>query len=215
MENNRHLEGGVINVAGAQSHIGTTTQCLQLVKFLQRAGYNAAYIECNYQNYIASVYEMNISVNPYVPNTKVECFGVDMYPWSKLYDFMDGSSKYDYLVCDYGNVGIDKFNKEEFLKGDARILVGGFEPNERLELTRCLMDDDLQNSIFMLSFIDKSIEPYVREQMAEYESRTFCAPYTPDPFGEYTLQDNDMWPKVMYWVHELMNSRRPNLKVVD
>ena len=214
MGNNRQIDGGIINIAGTLSRIGTTTQSLQLVKYLQRSGYSAAYFECNEQNYIAGVFEQCLSLEPYKKGTMITCFDIDMYPGEFLLDFSDGNSKYDFLICDYGNMQLDKFNQSGFLSGDARILVGGWEPNERYELTRRLGETKYEDSIFMLSFIDHEIEPFVREQMGSAEQRTFCSPYMPDPFGTYPMQDGDMYPKLMYWVGEMMN-KRPLLKVVD
>ena len=49
---------GIIHIAGAMPRIGTTTAAIQLVAFLKRYGYNAAYVEANRQDYLWSCRSM-------------------------------------------------------------------------------------------------------------------------------------------------------------
>ena len=46
---------GIIHIAGAMPRIGTTTAAIQLVAFLKRYGYNAAYVEANRQDYLCMI----------------------------------------------------------------------------------------------------------------------------------------------------------------
>ena len=113
---------GIIHIAGAMPRIGTTTAAIQLVAFLKRYGYNAAYVEANGQDYLwgcRSMYEDCKETEP----GKLEVCGIESYRKEKLQELTEGGTHYDYLVCDFGNVMGDGFDREKFLNCSASVLV--------------------------------------------------------------------------------------------
>lgn len=174
----------VINVCGSMIRTGTTTQCLQLCRFLSESGYRAAYAEMNRQNYIQAVHTTYRDVS-FDNDGKIITFsGIDMIPRDMVPAVMD-REEYDYLVCDYGNMNLRSFDRDLFLAGDAVIITGGVKPNEIGEFTRFLSDESMQNAIYILSFVPKNDEAMIRELMEEKSSCTLFSPYMPDPFGNY------------------------------
>ena len=131
-----------IGVAGAIHRIGTTTQAIQMVKFLISKGYKACYIEVNetkYKNILIKQAEQYIS---YAEKVKIafevekddEELGfisyekVDMlYKPDKLASIEE---EYDFYVYDYGTYSDRGFNKAAFLKDDITIFVTGANPTE-------------------------------------------------------------------------------------
>ena len=175
----------VINIAGSMTRSGTTTQCLQLCRFLLETGYRAAYFECNRQNYLSAV-QVTYSDVSFRSTPDHLCFsGIDLYAGSRFGEFLE-DDRYDYLICDFGNTALRSFQREQFLSGDARILTGGVKPGEMEELTRVMADRELADSIFILSFVPAGDEAMIRELLEERSGMTVFSPYLPDPFGNYS-----------------------------
>ena len=171
-------------IAGSMTRSGTTTQCLQLCRFLKETGYRAAYFECNRQNYIAAVQTTYRDVR-FAPSPDCLCFsGIDMYAGNRLGEFLE-DGRYEYLICDCGNAALRSFDRERFLSGDARIITGGVKPGEMEELTRVMADRALGDSIYVLSFVPAGDEDMIRELLEERSRMTVFSPYLPDPFGNY------------------------------
>ena len=174
----------VINIAGSMMRTGTTTQCLQLCRFLAETGYRAAYFECCRQNYLSAV-KMTYSDVRYLSEPDHLCFsGIDMYAGTRFGEFSE-SGEYEYLVCDFGNAELRSFDRERFLSGDARVITGGVKPGEMEELTRVMVDRALGDSIFVLTFVPAGDESMIRELLEERSKMTVFSPYLPDPFGNY------------------------------
>ena len=174
----------VITAAGSMTRSGTTTQCLQLCRFLTETGYRAAYFECNRQNYISAVKTTYRDVS-FRTTPDHLCFsGIHMYAGSRLGEFLE-STEYDYLILDCGNAALRSFDRERFLSGDARILTGGVKPGEMEELTRVMADRELGSSIFVLSFVPAEDVSMIRELLEDRSRMTVFSPYLPDPFGNY------------------------------
>ena len=174
----------VINVAGSMTRSGTTTQCLQLCRFLSETGYHPAYFECNRQNYLSAVQTTYRDVRSFSAADHLCFSGIDMYAGKRLGESLE-SGRFDYLVCDCGNAALRSFDRERFLSGDARIITGGVKPGEMEELTRVMADRELGDSIYVLSFVPAGDESMIRELMEERSKMTVFSPYLPDPFGNY------------------------------
>lgn len=174
----------VINVAGSMTRSGTTTQCLQLCRFLTETGYRAAYFECNRQNYLSAVQTTYSDVSFPPSPDHLKFAGISMYAASRLGEFLAGD-RYEYLICDCGNTALRSFDRDRFLSGDARIITGGVKPGEMEELTRVMADGRLGDSIYVLSFVPAEDEPMIRELLEERSKMTVFSPYLPDPFGNY------------------------------
>lgn len=172
---------GIIHVAGAMPRIGTTTAAIQLVSFLKRFGYKAAYIEKNEQDYLwgcSSMYEDCKESD----DGKLEVCGIDTYKAEKLPELTEGGSHYDYLVCDFGNVCVDNFNKKEFLNCSASVLVGGMKANEVFACEDLLRDGAYEKSLWLFNFVRTKDHEEIMELMGDRARFTAFLPFLPDPF---------------------------------
>lgn len=181
----------VINIAGSMPRIGTTTQSLTLCKYLNACGHKAAYFECNTQNYIGALQTMYVDTMPHPHVDYLNFAGIDMYPKERIKEFTDGNGKYEYLICDYGNMLLASFDENNFINGTARIMVGGSKVSELLEMTKLLSRSELyQRLIYIFSFVPAADRDTILEQMAEISAWTLFSPYMPDPLARYEIYDN-------------------------
>lgn len=174
---------GIINIAGAMPRIGTTTQCLQLAKYIQSCSdYKVAYVECNSQDYIWSASEMYQSVRGDKTGGLMTIEGVNMYNQSRLPELTKGGVDIDFLICDYGDVESQGFNKESFLKGTVKALVAGVKPNEIHYTEKALRDKAYEDAIYIFSHVPISDREELMGLMGKHAADTFFSPYIPDPF---------------------------------
>lgn len=172
---------GIIHIAGAMPRIGTTTAAIQLVAFLKRYGYNAAYVEANGQDYLwgcRSMYEDCKETEP----GKLEVCGIESYRKEKLQELTEGGTHYDYLVCDFGNVMEDGFDREQFFNCSASILVGGMKANEVFACEELLRDKAYDRSVWIFNFIRRKDRDEILGLMDDKGKFTSFLPFLPDPF---------------------------------
>lgn len=103
-----------IGIAGTIPRIGTTTTSLQLVKYIESRGYNAAYVEINTLKYIEQCEKLYADVKRDNNKSYLKYNGIRMYVSSNMGEVM--SDDYNYIICDYGAVVDPSFNKVSFLK---------------------------------------------------------------------------------------------------
>lgn len=171
---------GIINFAGVMPRIGATTQAIQLTAFLRRAGYKAAYVEMNSQDYIwgaTMLYQDCVSDSK---KGRVTLEGLELYTGEQLKKLKEEREGYDYLICDYGTVRSRNFNTEEFQNG-IMILAAGYKPNEIFLTRLALLDAVFKEAIYSFSFVRKEDEADIRF-LLQKETKTVFAPYMPDPF---------------------------------
>lgn len=104
-----------IGVAGAVRRMGTTTQALQIVKYLKFNGYKAAYFEMNNHGFVKAVREF------YEDSQYDEMEGLteyqNVYMYYKAERLKEVQDKdYEYIVYDYGVYSEHDFTKSHFLK---------------------------------------------------------------------------------------------------
>ena len=172
-----------IAFAGCCSRIGTTTQALQLVKYLLFNGHTACYIEMNNNHYVQAVadYFTDSSYNEEIG--KVTYMNVDMYNnINYLPDIL--RMDYEYFIYDLGVYNQGTFNKATFLDKNMRILVAGAKPNELGYVTSVLQDTYYMDVNYIFSFISdtKSSQKDILELMDEKKTMTYFSSYCPDPF---------------------------------
>lgn len=173
---------GIIHVAGVMPRIGTTTVALQLILFLKRMGYKAAYVEMNVQDYIWGVTALyQECVKDKVPG-RVTYYGIDLYSKERFTGLTSGGTHYDYIICDYGNMQVKMFDIKKFTNCGAMILVTGSKPNEIFYTESALKDKTLEQAIYVFSFIRKEDEGDILEMMQNRANQTAFMPYSPDPF---------------------------------
>lgn len=161
-----------IAICGSQHRIGTTTQCLQITKYLKSNGYKAAYIEFNNNGYVDKLRTLfSLSQNQF------EFEGIDIYSQKEI----NLLSNYDYIVYDYGCITDSYFNQYSFLERQNKIIVCGAKPDEIDFSTQALRKFNSFNDIhFIFSFVSKEDESDISALMGEHS--TYFSPLIPDSF---------------------------------
>lgn len=178
-KNNDIANAKTIGVVGAIKRMGTTTQAIQLVKYLIYSGYKACYIEMNEHKWVEA-YE-DVEVDPM--NGKATYRGIDMYyKMEKLPDILQ--QDYDYYIYDYGVYDDRGFNKISFLEKNIQISVVGVKPGE-FEKTYMLIENNFYQKmayIFNFTSEDREEQDDILELMGDKRDSTFFAKDCRDPF---------------------------------
>ena len=172
-----------IGIAGASSRIGTTTQAIQIVKYLMFNGYKACYIQMNSHKYIEQLVEWfeTDSTKEDEMIGRVTYKSVDMfYDLSKLQSIL--KLGYDYYVYDYGVFSDPDFNKISFLERDHQIFCCGSKPNELTEAYTVIENAFYNDVAYIYTFVPESDREAVMGLMEQKQNRTYFADYNPDPF---------------------------------
>lgn len=185
-----------ISLCGACRRIGTTTQAVQIIKYLQFNGYRAAYIEMNNTGLVielANIYKDIIYEKKGVD--KLTYKNVDFFfKQEQLSDIL--KMDYDYFVFDYGSADDPYFNAISFIEKDIPIIVCGTAPNE-WSATNAVIDKTLLNdAYYIFSFCDISEHAEIREQMAQKASKTIFPGYAPD-FIQFRADRNNVYKQII------------------
>lgn len=188
-----------IGVAGCMSRIGTTTQALQIVKYLTLKGYKACYIEANQSGWILE-YMSSRTEDEYRYTEQIGLVSykeMDLYT-NRQYIPMIKKKDYDFFIYDYGCYQEGTFEKMSFLEKNIGIIVGGIKPKE-LDATDQIMNDTLtQNNIYYIfSFIDTdtSDKNDILEMMDDKADHTSFAAYAANPFT-YSSMRNGTYDRI-------------------
>ena len=170
-----------IGVAGAVRRMGTTTQALQIVKYLKFNGYKAAYFEMNNHGFVKAVREFYEDSQYDEMEGLTEYQNVDMYyKAERLKEVQD--KDYEYIVYDYGVYSEHDFNKVSFLEKDIQIFVVGSKPDE-FEKTYELIKSNFYNDVFyVFNFTAETEKKDIKELMEDKADKTFFADESKDPF---------------------------------
>lgn len=171
-----------IGVAGCIGRMGTTTQAIQFVKYLQYNGFSAAYFQMNAHGFVEALKEAYEQVSVEEESGCVTYAGVDMYyrP-AKLQEVL--KRDYDYLVFDYGVVGENGFNKISFLEKEYQVFVVGSKPGGEFEKTYDVIKNHFYDNVsYIYNFVSSGEQEDIRELMGEKSKATFFAAETRDPF---------------------------------
>lgn len=171
-----------IGVAGCIGRMGTTTQAIQFVKYLQYQGARAAYFQMNGHGFVEALKEAYEEISVEEELGCVTYAGVDMfYRPAKLQEVM--KLDYDYLVFDYGVVGENGFNKISFLEKEKQIFVVGSKPGGEFEKTYEVIKNHFYNNVYYIyNFVSAGEQEDIKELMGEKEEVTFFTGDTKDPF---------------------------------
>lgn len=201
-----------IGVAGVCHRIGTTTQAIQIVKYLNLKGYKACYIDLNENKYVdfsrTTGERKEIGFTEKVASWfdlekkddaigMVSYSGVDMfYNHHQIPEVL--KMGYDYYVYDYGVYTDQQFNKTSFVREDLKIFVVGSSPTEldyTLDVAENLFYSD---SKILFSFTDAGERDELGELVEQIKEgnrqRAFFANYVPDMF---TLMEIDQLEKML------------------
>ena len=111
-----------VGVCGALHRIGTTTQALNITKFLNMNGYTACYIEDNGHGHMESMTEFyDIKRNK---NGSISYQDIDIFMEHDIQKILKGS--YDFLIYDLGM--FEENDIKQFLLKDIKIICVGSKP---------------------------------------------------------------------------------------
>ncbi|MCM1219456.1 MAG: hypothetical protein NC548_33675 [Lachnospiraceae bacterium] len=165
-----------IAVCGSQSRIGTTTQCIQIVKYLTSKGFKTAYLEFNNTGYVNKLKKLfRLSQNVFE--------GIELYMQEQISEIAD----YDYIVYDYGSIKNSYFNVYSFLERQTKIIVCGAKPDEIEFSTVALkLFNPYQEVNYLFNFVAKSDESDISSLMGEH--KTYFSPLIPDSYSILSAQ---------------------------
>ena len=182
----------LIGVAGSMNRIGTTTQAVHIVKYLNSKGYKACFIHMNNTDYINQMQEW---YNAETDNDmgKMTYENVDhFYKVEKISDIK--KLGYDYYVYDYGCFFNPDFNKISFLEKDIKIFVIGFKAGE-MQNSYHLIDNAFYDDVkYIMSFGDELSDEDMKELMAEKADNTIIPKRCSEP---YVLSDINCYEKII------------------
>lgn len=184
-----------IAVVGSVGRIGTTTQCIQMVKYLNIQNKKACYIEMNNNGYLALLkefYDEGVTVDEQLG--KITYQNVDMfYKKDKISDIL--KLGYDYYIYDFGIYHPNEFALISFLEKSIKFVVCGTKPNELMQMQQVLQVF-YQNEVgYIFSFSPDSEHEDVLELMEDKAQHTYFAGYTSDLFF-YSSNSDSMYSKM-------------------
>lgn len=185
------IQKQTIGVIGSLERIGTTTQAIQLTRFLSNIGKSVCYVQDNNSNFLDMLTKYYYDVNV---DTGSECILYDgLYLNRKknlVYD-----KNYEVEVYDYGcpvNIPSDFFEK------NIRIVVCGGSPEEIDKLTAMISQLYSDDKIYYLfSFVAHHDKPNVLDIMSERKTNCYFAPYSPDCFAQISDENADMYYDIL------------------
>lgn len=187
-------EKKTVAVVGVMPRIGTTTQAIQIVKYLMLKGWKACYIEMNPSEYVENVYQLDDDVEYDKELEKVTLNGVDMfYNIDRLAEYL--KLDYDYFVYDFGVFNGRDFNKVSYLEKDIKIAVCGYKYNEISHTMEFLRNPFYEDVYYVFSFIEKTVQKEIKNYMEEKADKTYFAEYTPDMY--YFKNNNTFYEKII------------------
>lgn len=169
-----------IAVAGCISHIGTTTQALQIVKVLSAAGASVCYLESNRNEYLKNLTNLYVCADEL--KDRVEYNGIVMY--KRNHSKAAVGSGYDYIIKDYGNINSGNFEESSFAEQATKIVVCGSKPNEIFKMQSILSNPIYDDAYFIFSFVPENERVSVVSMMSQRAKQTLFAEIVMDPFNE-------------------------------
>lgn len=170
-----------IGIVGVVPRMGTTTQALQIVKYLQFYGYNACYIAMNSHQYVELLLKWMESVKREEHLGNAVYGSVDLfYDEKKLQNARKQS--YDYYIYDYGAYQEQEFHKDSFLEKDLQVIVCGSSPQEMEQTYPVIKNTFYNEAHYIFNLTPEADQRDILNLMEEKAGRTYFASYTPDPF---------------------------------
>jgi len=161
--------------------MGTTTQALQIVKYLLFKGYKAAYYEMNNHKFVEAVADAYSDVDKDDIDGVVKYQKVDMYyKADKLKEVQN--KDYDFIVYDFGVYSDHDFNKVSFLEKDIQIFVVGSKPDEFSKTYNVIKNNFYNNVFYIFNFTSDTEKKDLLELMEDKSEYTFFADTAKDPF---------------------------------
>ena len=182
-----------IGIAGSVARMGTTTQALQIVKYLAFSGYKAAYFEMNNHGFAEAVAEAYSDAKKDEIDGVVRYQSVDMYyKPEKLKEVQN--KDYEYIVYDFGVYSEHDFNKVSFLEKDIQIFVVGSKPDEFVKTYEVIKNNFYNNVFYVFNFTAETEKKDLLDLMDEKKTDTFFADEARDPF---TYCNSEIYKKMI------------------
>lgn len=174
------FQGKYISVAGSCHRIGTTTQALQIVKYLTLQGYKACYIQMNGSSFWRDIYEWYNCQYVDQEIGLIQFQNTDIYfKKDRLTDVL--KMDYDYFVYDYGVYTDTDFNKLSFLEKNIQIFVTGSFPTEMRYTQELLENNFYKDAFFIFSFTAEDEKQEIVKQFEDIGTVLFSEEVK-DPF---------------------------------
>lgn len=172
-------ESRTIAVAGILSRIGTTTQCFQILRYLQSQGKTACYIEFNNTGFLSAlIYYYSVVQND---DGSLNFLKMRLYRNGAVESMYQ--ENFDYYIYDYGVLkDLDRRLKASFLEKSKKIIVCGDSATELAAMQDVMREYARSGVDYIFSFISEADQSCVLTQMDSQADRVYFAPYTPDPF---------------------------------
>ena len=185
---------------GVCGRIGTTTQALQLVKYLLIQGYKACYVEMNNSSYINNLMDIydDSSYSYDAASGYLRKDNVDIYNKAEFLPQI-GKLNYDFVIYDYGCYGTPDFNTLSFIEKDIVVVVGGADPTELTATTQVIASMSQfqkDNIYYMYSFVHEQEQKDILELMEDLADKTLFAVYAPNPLI-YTSGSDELYSKLI------------------
>jgi hypothetical protein len=183
IEETKELNGNVktIGLAGAVRRMGTTTQALQFIKYIQFCGHTAAYIQMNQHGWVQAVAENYSGAVQDKDEGHVTYMNVDMYYLTE--SLQNIKTKYEYLIYDYGTFSEHDFNKVSFLEKDLQVFVVGSKPGEFEKTYDVILSSFYSDVNYIFNFVAKTEQKDLYELMADKADKTYFCEESKDPFS--------------------------------
>lgn len=173
-----------IGVAGARHYVGTTTQVLQIAKYLIQKDRTVAVVEMNNSGFFRKWMELEED-----KNYKYDS-GIELLTFKEVDIFLNPEQitkkirqRYECLVYDYGCYFDSDFERMSYYEKDVNCMVGGSKVSEYEYTNQALAENaDRDNMYFIFSFTSEAEAKNIKESMKALGSRTLFPAYTPDMF---------------------------------
>lgn len=177
--NDRQRTYTTIAVSGSMSRIGTTTQAMQMCKYLLYKGHRVCYIEANQSGYVHKIRDFDTDAKYDEITEKVTFKSIDMFDnMQRIHEYL--KMEYDYYVYDFGAWNDKEFFATSYLEKDIKVIVGGAKANEILHMTEVLRVASRWDVYYVFSFIADENQKEILELMEEQAKYTYFAKYVPD-----------------------------------
>jgi len=175
-----HKNRKTIAVVGSLSRIGTTTQCLQIVKYFQSCGKKACYIEFNNTGFLNALKKYYTDIQE-----KEDCLiysNVALFRKEDIETILK-EGKYDYYIYDYGVVTeLDQRIRASFLEKSKKLIVCGTNPIELEAMGNVIQEFYHSDIDYIFSFVPEQDKQDTMENMCDRADRVYFAEYAPDAF---------------------------------
>lgn len=200
------FQGRFIGVAGACHRIGTTTQAIQITKYLISKGFKACYIQLHTSDFWKEIYEWYNCSFIDMELGLIQFENVDIfYKQEKLHEVL--LRDYDYFIYDFGVFTDPEFNKISFFEKHIQIIVAGFFPTEMSQTKRILENEFYKDVQYIFSFIEESEQKELMEELKGF--RIYFSDDVRDPF---VLKNTDIYEKIIPLKEKGIQNRLSNKK---